>query len=124
MNQLTSKILRDNADAMDVYAAGKPVEWTTPWSDTWLPTKNPTWDFASYKYRPVREPEIVPWSLEKHPFGAVFVRQKGDTMFLIITQWGQDWCNISGWGIEKYPKLLSDFEHIDDDEVKPCGYYK
>ena len=109
---------------MDAYAAGKPVECSALNADIWELVSVPIWEFMEYKYRPAREPELVPWSLEKHPPGAIFVRGKGNKAQLMIIAWYRESARIYDVGLTVYSDILINFEHIDGDEVKPCGYYK
>lgn len=110
---MTSDELKQTHAALDAQEEGRPIQYLNregEWLDTPL--------VCSIPHRPKPSPEPIPWSLEEHPGGVVWVKELAFSAEGLITRWRSDGVLISGYGFISYSDLFRLFTQFDG---SPCG---
>jgi hypothetical protein len=115
---MTKEEIEQNAAAYIAAKSGKPWEFFTLLSETWktnddLPIEQSL--LNGWLCRPA--PNIIPWTLETRPLGAVMFKSKQTGSEYSITAWYDDRVSLGGCGY-KYSELLELFTLQDG---SPCG---
>ncbi len=111
--------LRERAAALEHNGALEYLNNIGKWVPRGLAAREPLDSIR--RYRPAREPEIVPYTLETFPLDLLRVKRKDRNGIWTIGNFTDDRVAVSGLGVYTFQVFL---EHFTQCDGSPCGTVK